>query len=593
MCGIHLAVWHDPCCSLCRTLQEDGSTTLSGTGTTNTSNLRRRGPDSCNEISFTLFRTTAGSPPSSSSSTETPDSSVQVSLQASVLQMRQDLVEQPLSLEISADDSNNHANDMAYYLCWNGEVYQAIDDDAAGTYETSDTRLVADRLAKALALVPSNDPQTIAEEIATVISGIYNAEFAFLVVRSDGDIFYGRDPWGRRSLLRYDCSHCGSFHIASTAPSIMVHVGNEGVDASMSQDSPSTEPTLWQEIPPGMVHVASSYHATTIESIPVPAIKPALICKPNKLPDAPPPHTNATIPQGVSLELWNASHELEYHLSEAVQRRMGHHSSAAVLFSGGLDSAVVAALAARHCAHTLHLYNVSFGPTFEKSADRQAALVTHQVLQAKYPDKTILFQDIVVTWEDICEHEPHVRTILKPKETLMDVNIATALWFASAGGTKRDAISEDRPRVLLLGMGADELLGGYGRHRKAFERGGWEELQQELQIDQSRFWERNLGRDDRIVADHGREARFPFLDIHVTHFLQTLPLSSVCDFSLPPGQGDKRILRVVAMRLGIDHASGLVKRAIQFGSRISHLSDAKRFGSRRKAKGESAVKSLA
>ena len=109
-------------------------------------------------------------------------------------------------------------------------------------------------------------------------------------------------------------------------------------------------------------------------------------------------------------------------------------------------------------------------------------------------------------------------------------------------------------------------------------------------MDQSRFWERNLGRDDRICSDHGKEARFPFLDAHVVRCLNKIPLSQICDFSLPPGQGDKRILRLIASRLGLEHASGLVKRAIQFGSRISHLSDAKRFGSRRKAKGEASVK---
>mmetsp|Transcript_5119 Transcript_5119/g.9072 ORF Transcript_5119/g.9072 Transcript_5119/m.9072 type:complete len:189 (+) Transcript_5119:3-569(+) len=188
----------------------------------------------------------------------------------------------------------------------------------------------------------------------------------------------------------------------------------------------------------------------------------------------------------------------------------------------------------------------------------------------------------------------------------MDVNIATALWFASRGGTMGEKngiihasnsttnecqLARERqcPRVLLLGMGADETLGGYGRHRKAYEQGGWLRLKEELEMDQGRLWERNLGRDDRLCSDHGREARFPFLDAHVVKFLQQTPLQDICDFDLPPGKGDKRILRLIASRLGMDHASGLVKRAIQFGSRISHLSDTKRFGSRRKAKGETTI----
>jgi hypothetical protein len=64
-----------------------------------------------------------------------------------------------------------------------------------------------------------------------------------------------------------------------------------------------------------------------------------------------------------------------------------------------------------------------------------------------------------------------------------------------------------------------------------------------------------------------------------------LVLEDICDFELPPGEGDKRVLRLVAQRMGLTTASGLVKRAIQFGSRIAHLSDKQRFGSRRQAKG--------
>ncbi|KAL3913867.1 MAG: hypothetical protein SGARI_000435 [Bacillariaceae sp.] len=257
----------------------------------------------------------------------------------------------------------------------------------------------------------------------------------------------------------------------------------------------------------------------------------------------------------------------------------------------------------------LHLYNVSFGPNSEKSNDRAAALESYRALQEKHSKESIeiVFHDSVVDWEDICQVEQHLRTVLLPKSTVMDVNIATALWFASRGHTRDletlDASVQSRqeaptssssdlrnnPRVLLLGMGADEQLAGYGRHRKAYEQGGFSKLHEELQMDQDRFWERNLGRDDRLISDNSKEARFPFLDAHVVDFLQRTALTDICNFDLPPGQGDKRILRLMAKRLGMDHASGLVKRAIQFGSRISHLSDTKRFGSRRKAKGETKI----
>jgi hypothetical protein len=79
-------------------------------------------------------------------------------------------------------------------------------------------------------------------------------------------------------------------------------------------------------------------------------------------------------------------------------------------------------------------------------------------------------------------------------------------------------------------------------------------------------------------------------------FLQNQPLDHVVAFRHRGNHnhdddssllGDKRILRLMAQRMGLVTASGAVKRAIQFGSRISHVSDKRRFGSRRKAKGDS------
>ena len=53
-----------------------------------------------------------------------------------------------------------------------------------------------------------------------------------------------------------------------------------------------------------------------------------------------------------------------------------------------------------------------------------------------------------------------------------------ALYFASRGrgqlgGTQASQPYTSPARVLLSGLGSDELLGGYGRHRTAFLAGGW------------------------------------------------------------------------------------------------------------------------
>ena len=89
----------------------------------------------------------------------------------------------------------------------------------------------------------------------------------------------------------------------------------------------------------------------------------------------------------------------------------------------------------------------------------------------------------------------------------------------------------------------------------------------------ARIGKRNLGRDDRCISDHAREARFPYLDEGVVTFLATEPLAHIADLQQPPGVGDKAVLRHAARELGLRGCAALVKRAIQFGSRIAKLSN--------------------
>jgi asparagine synthetase B (glutamine-hydrolysing) len=141
-------------------------------------------------------------------------------------------------------------------------------------------------------------------------------------------------------------------------------------------------------------------------------------------------------------------------------------------------------------------------------------------------------------------------------------------------------------RIVLSGLGADEQLGGYARHRVAWSRGGWPALRAEMRADVERLWQRNLGRDDRCVSDWGRELRLPYLDEGVVELLGQLPVETLTDPRLPLGVGDKRLLRLVAAILGLDGAALLPKRAIQFGSRIAQHARAMAEGSRRTLKGD-------
>lgn len=195
-----------------------------------------------------------------------------------------------------------------------------------------------------------------------------------------------------------------------------------------------------------------------------------------------------------------------------------------------------------------------------------------------------------------------VMSLINPADTYMDLNIGTALWLAARGDgwihedNGNPSVEENNQRVkyksdariLLVGAGADEQCAGYGRHRTKYRNGSWVALDQEMKLDMQRIWKRNLGRDDRCIADNGKEGRFPFLDEDVIKTLLDIPLWEIADLEQPSGTGDKKILRQVASLLGVHEVAKMPKRAIQFGSRIARESNRKNFGSNRAANQASA-----
>ena len=133
-------------------------------------------------------------------------------------------------------------------------------------------------------------------------------------------------------------------------------------------------------------------------------------------------------------------------------------------------------------------------------------------------------------------------------------------------------------RILLVGHGADELFGGYGRHATRNERLGAEGLRQEMLLDLGRLWQRNLGRDDRVMADHGRDVRHPFLDECVVEYVGQLSVHAL--------GSNKQLLRDLCRELlGVIGASMFRKRAIQFGTRLAQKTNQTVFGSHSKGSG--------
>jgi asparagine synthetase B (glutamine-hydrolysing) len=165
---------------------------------------------------------------------------------------------------------------------------------------------------------------------------------------------------------------------------------------------------------------------------------------------------------------------------------------------------------------------------------------------------------------------------MHPHNTEMDLSISYALYFAARGtgiaSSKLDItpVSYSTPaRVLLSGLGADELFGGYTRHATAFSRMGFPALLDELELDVNRLGKRNLGRDDRVISHWGREARFPYLDEELVKWAVESPIWEKCGFKeratdeqCPQIEPGKKVLRLLAYELGMQSVAQEKKRAV-------------------------------
>jgi asparagine synthetase B (glutamine-hydrolysing) len=546
--------------------------------------LSRRGPDAMNIASL-----------------KHPDTNRTISqVAAAVLHIRGDSGS-PTPQPILSPDSK----DM---LCWNGEIFGGLDqfDEAQN-----------DGLQLFKALVQCG---TDVESIRNVISKL-EGPFAIMFWNARlQTMFVARDKMGRRSLVF-------SFPQVQDGEPLMT---SRFCISSVAESEPKGK---WREFPvSGIFQMHLSAELLRITLMPwdvfVDPLKfaraevssPAEMFK--LLFDAPSSSLNVS-PFNVQPSSNQASVEgFVKHLGDSVAKRVlcitrinAEHDSAkiGVLYSGGIDSLLIAALADKFVPieEPIDLLNIAFGVNPYNAPDRQTGINGFLELKRLNPKRKWKFVEINIQVDDVHNARKRVEQLLHPASTVMDFNIGSALWSAARGSgviaesdevyqpiesaATRYASTEEettdtpiietksfedvskripyvsKARILLSGLGADELLGGYGRHRTAFRRGGLETLGQEMQKDVCRIWRRNLGRDDRLMSDHGREVRFPFLDENFMKYILSSPLEQLVDFSFPAGIGDKKILREAAQMVGIDKKfASLEKRAIQFGTKIAN-----------------------
>ncbi|KAK3672487.1 hypothetical protein LTR78_007537 [Recurvomyces mirabilis] len=523
-----------------------------------------------------------------------------VSLHATVLSLRGDhTVHQPISVGTSGSA-----------LCWNGEAWSIAGLPTSGNDTLAVARLL-ENIAGEQNEAPSRGEAIIARarNLASALSQIAGP-YAFVFHDAANNLlFYGRDFLGRRSLLS-GCTEMGNWLLCSVTA--------------------GTPNTSWQEIGTDGVYCLDLLQAKNAGNRMEEAVSFAAYssCEPREVTD----DSKTVIPKlSLNLDLpaqdhcLNAKSQAVEHLQKLLRRALavridsipvppclqsGEASSPrtrlAILFSGGLDCTVLARLAhdILPMDEIVDLLNVAFEnprvhkphteSAYELCPDRITGCASYKELQEVCPERHWNFVAINVPYVQTLDHRDQVITLMHPHNTEMDLSISCALYFASRGqgflSPTPDVLEPytTSARVLLNGLGADELFGGYQRHATAFARKGYEGLLDELSLDIGRLGKRNLGRDDRVISHWGREARFPYLDEQVLAWAMSVPVNEKCGFgeTLPetPNDGSellepgKKVLRCLAWKLGMKGVAKEKKRAIQFGARTAKMETGKTKG---------------
>jgi asparagine synthetase B (glutamine-hydrolysing) len=243
-----------------------------------------------------------------------------------------------------------------------------------------------------------------------------------------------------------------------------------------------------------------------------------------------------------------------HNLEKSLGASFGNLSSTqryAVLFSGGVDSALAALLTRKNCAETLLITVVCGNGYDEKAAIKAAELMSLESIVLKIDSREI--------WNAL----PDVIYAIETSDR-MQVEIALPFFFAAKEAKHRGVCS------IVSGQGPDELFAGYSRHEKLMKEHGSEAVEDALWSDILTTHETNIQRDVRAIAVHSLDVFFPYLYPPFVRAAMSLPAALKVDPNSIPSR--KIIFRELAEHLGLpSEISNAPKHATQYSSGASKL----------------------
>lgn len=261
-------------------------------------------------------------------------------------------------------------------------------------------------------------------------------------------------------------------------------------------------------------------------------------------------------------------------LYAAVEKRVENIVNLGLIFSGGVDSTILAVLLKEIAENrnkksvkndntsdyikplNLKLYSVGLENSQDIKFSREIAK------ELELPLKTIIIDEYII--------KESLKPVLNAIEddNVMKLGVGMTIYLATK------SMKEDGIKVALSGQGADELFGGYNRYLKHFDKDSlfdaYFDLDKEIYHDIANIYHVNLERDDAVSMANGVELRVPFLDKDIINLALDIP--GKYKIKKDKDLLRKDILRDLAKSIGVPYyIADRPKKAAQYGTGINKI----------------------
>lgn len=244
-------------------------------------------------------------------------------------------------------------------------------------------------------------------------------------------------------------------------------------------------------------------------------------------------------------------------LIASVEKRVRDFSRIGIVFSGGIDSVIVAYLAKQMVPEVI-CYT---------SGIRGSNDITNSIEIAEKLDLRLEINEL--SQDDVERMIPNIINVIED-DNMGQVEVAIPIYAAVK------LAREQGIRVMLTGQGADEIFGGYSWYSKIVQKYGYDKILEYMIKDVQLLYKETLEREDKITMSQSIELREPFLDPNlIDTVLRIDPRLNIQNDGVDAFDTlGKRVHRRLAEKIGIPKEIAYrIKEAAQHGSGIHGLLD--------------------